>query len=207
VPSFITLRFAAATSSPDERSGRCNHPGCAQDNLDAPVPLVAGKLYIRSRNSMARPGHAADDDPRGGQNRSPSPRPHGRTRMIVFPLIRLVGLKAATASSRVETLPTFRVDAFEDPSSRSSAAFFALMRIRGQVFVNLAACCFDSTKARPRQARRHFAAPLAAGVAWRQPSSDRLDTTQGTRAVHLRREHLVASPASTLLPFGLSTAS
>ena len=32
---------------------------------------------------------------------------HGRTRMIVFPLIRLVGLKAATASSRVETLPMF----------------------------------------------------------------------------------------------------
>jgi hypothetical protein len=27
--------------------------------------------------------------------------------MIVFPLIRLVGLKAATASSRVETLPMF----------------------------------------------------------------------------------------------------
>src|SRR4051812_44148937 len=32
---------------------------------------------------------------------------HGRTRMIVLPLIRLVGLKAATASSRVETLPMF----------------------------------------------------------------------------------------------------
>jgi hypothetical protein len=29
------------------------------------------------------------------------------TRMIVFPLIRLVGLKAATASSRVETFPMF----------------------------------------------------------------------------------------------------
>jgi len=27
--------------------------------------------------------------------------------MIVFPLIRSVGLKAATASSRVETLPMF----------------------------------------------------------------------------------------------------
>jgi len=32
---------------------------------------------------------------------------HGRTRMIVFPLIRAVGLNAATASSRVETLPMF----------------------------------------------------------------------------------------------------
>src|SRR6516225_6591590 len=36
-----------------------------------------------------------------------TPSPHGRTRMIVFPLIRLVWLKAATASSRVETLPMF----------------------------------------------------------------------------------------------------
>jgi hypothetical protein len=32
---------------------------------------------------------------------------HGRTRMIVCPLIRSVGLKAATASSRVATLPMF----------------------------------------------------------------------------------------------------
>jgi len=30
--------------------------------------------------------------------------------MIVFPLIRSVGLKAATASSRVETLPMFSRD-------------------------------------------------------------------------------------------------
>jgi hypothetical protein len=36
-----------------------------------------------------------------------TPSPHGRTRMIVFPLIRSVGFKAATASSRVETLPMF----------------------------------------------------------------------------------------------------
>src|ERR1700746_2529021 len=36
-----------------------------------------------------------------------SPRPHGRTRMIVFPLIRSVRLKAATASSRAATLPMF----------------------------------------------------------------------------------------------------
>src|SRR5262249_25404200 len=32
---------------------------------------------------------------------------HGRTRMIVFPLRRSVGFKAATASSRVETVPMF----------------------------------------------------------------------------------------------------
>src|SRR5215469_16666694 len=42
------------------------------------------------------------------RNRSPpSPSPYGRTRMIVFPLRRSVGFKAATASSRVATLPMF----------------------------------------------------------------------------------------------------
>ncbi len=41
------------------------------------------------------------------QNRSPSVSRHGRTQMIVFPLRRSVGFKAATASSRVETLPMF----------------------------------------------------------------------------------------------------
>src|SRR5262245_62528631 len=45
---------------------------------------------------------AADDHPRGGKNRSPSPSPHGRTRMTVFPLRRSVGFKAATALSRSE---------------------------------------------------------------------------------------------------------
>src|SRR5262249_6331578 len=44
------------------------------------------------RRSTAMPGYSG---------------PHGRTRMIVFPLIRLVGLNAATASSRVETVPMF----------------------------------------------------------------------------------------------------
>src|SRR4051794_24628560 len=38
-----------------------------------------------------------DDDPRRGQNCSPSPGPHGRTRMIVFPLRRSVRLKVVTA--------------------------------------------------------------------------------------------------------------
>src|SRR5713226_3485049 len=54
-----------------------------------------------------RAGHAADADPRGGQDRSLSPSPHGRTLMIVFPLRRSVGLRAATASSRIATLPMF----------------------------------------------------------------------------------------------------
>src|SRR4051794_17651113 len=33
--------------------------------------------------------------------------PHGRTRMMVFPLIRLVGFRAATASSMLAMLPMF----------------------------------------------------------------------------------------------------
>jgi hypothetical protein len=37
--------------------------------------------------------------------RSACPSPHGRMRMIVFPLSRSVGLRAATASSRPATVP------------------------------------------------------------------------------------------------------
>jgi hypothetical protein len=37
----------------------------------------------------------------------PSTSPYGRMRMIVFPVTRSVGLRAATASSRVATLPMF----------------------------------------------------------------------------------------------------
>src|SRR5689334_6183870 len=48
-----------------------------------------------------------DDDSREGRISRRSPSPHGRTRMIVFPLTRVVGLKAATASARVETVPMF----------------------------------------------------------------------------------------------------
>jgi hypothetical protein len=48
--------------------------------------------------------------------------------MIVFPLIRLVGLKAATASSRVETVPMFdpektSVATPRDAAMRSAASF------------------------------------------------------------------------------------
>ncbi len=75
------------------------------------------------------------------------------------------------------------------------------------MFASLVARCFHSICAKPRQARRHFAAQLAGGVASRQPSSHKPDATLGTRAVHRRRERLVASPASRLLPFELSTAS
>ena len=64
--------------------------------------------YIGERRLRRSPrSKNGDDDLRGGQNRSPSPSPHGRTRMIVFPGRRSVGLKAVTASSRGETVPMF----------------------------------------------------------------------------------------------------
>ena len=44
---------------------------------------------------------------------------HGRTRMIVFPLIRLVGLKAATASSRVVMLLILSSAVRHAPAGRS----------------------------------------------------------------------------------------
>ena len=58
---------------------------------------------------------AVDEDVRGARKATardcrwplPSPSRHGRMRMIVFPLRRSVGLRAATASSRVATLPMF----------------------------------------------------------------------------------------------------
>src|SRR3954451_21582211 len=42
-----------------------------------------------------------------GRTTRPPPSPHGRTRMTVFPPIRLVGLKAAPESSRIATVPLF----------------------------------------------------------------------------------------------------
>src|SRR5215813_7660880 len=51
----------------------------------------------------SRPTWTAVGRPRGSMGACP----YGRTRMIVFPLRRSVGFKAATASSRVETLPMF----------------------------------------------------------------------------------------------------
>src|SRR5258708_21680150 len=49
----------------------------------------------------------ADLDSAGRPRASMGRVAHGRTRMTVFPLRRSVGFKAATASSRVETLPMF----------------------------------------------------------------------------------------------------
>ena len=54
------------------------------------------------------------------------PSPHGRTRMIVFPVRRSVGLKAATASSRVATVPMF-------PRSRPSRTRWTISPSLGAV--------------------------------------------------------------------------
>ena len=69
--------------------------------------LYGASLQCRPVSSTIPAGGKAATIHVGGQNRSPSRSPHGRTRMIVFPLRRSVGFKAATASSRVETLPMF----------------------------------------------------------------------------------------------------
>src|SRR5689334_10224920 len=88
--------------------------GCCTSEVSArpSARRCAWAFWCRRRNWLAssiphRLGHAANDDQREGQNRSPCPIPHGRTRMIVFPLRRSVGFKAATASSRFATLPMF----------------------------------------------------------------------------------------------------
>src|SRR6185436_13679371 len=67
------------------------------------LPTKAPSLHRRSTAAMPSSHRTA---PAGCVHRWARVA-HGRTRMIVFPLIRLVGLKAATASSRVETLPMF----------------------------------------------------------------------------------------------------
>src|SRR5581483_3085926 len=78
---------------------------CEELSHRANLPLLPLGLDTEPLVELRNKPHSVD--PRGGHNRSPSPSPHGRTRMIVFPLRRSVGLKAATASSRVETLPMF----------------------------------------------------------------------------------------------------
>src|SRR6516162_11021171 len=70
-----------------------------------PVSLAVAievSFSTQSSLSMRNRGDRADFDKMYARY---TPRPHGRTRMIVFPLRRSVGFKAATASSRVETLP------------------------------------------------------------------------------------------------------
>src|SRR5947207_13985179 len=61
----------------------------------------------RAWSQIDRGGLNGDDGRRVGQNRSLSLRPHGRTRMTVFPGRRSVELKAATASSGGATVPMF----------------------------------------------------------------------------------------------------
>ena len=83
-------------------------------------PEIRGHDYFRAAGggtilpiSASSAGTAPNWHPRltliheGGQERSLSPGPHGRTLMIVCPLIRSAGLKATMASSRVAMLPMF----------------------------------------------------------------------------------------------------
>jgi hypothetical protein len=74
------------------------------------LPPVQASLCAAVRSPTAATRHngpcGATTPARVGSVGSVAPAsPHGRMRMIVFPLNRSVELKAATASSRVETLP------------------------------------------------------------------------------------------------------
>src|SRR5262252_7358187 len=87
----------------------------AQPSAEALVQRSVTELELREflggaagrTQKVDRPSHLADTDPRGGQDRLPSPSPYGRTMMIVFPLRRSVELRAATASSRDVVVPMF----------------------------------------------------------------------------------------------------
>src|SRR5262244_1609337 len=84
--------------------GRVTRPGAA-DERSGRMQIAWPSATTRCTQfspSVRKRGDRADFDKMYARY---TPRPHGRTRMIVFPLIRSVGLKAATASSRVETLP------------------------------------------------------------------------------------------------------
>ena len=100
----VVVRFSDFTGLPNipDTEVKANPRGFAIKFLMAWYPESAA-----DQSAPHHPGHAADADPRGGQDRSLSPSPHGRTLMIVFPLRRPVGLRAATASSRVATVPMF----------------------------------------------------------------------------------------------------
>ena len=105
----------SAASVPSERSTRRSLApprGLGRACLPPEALAVSDNPY-RTRDhrvgveQVARHRYAADAVLRGRKDRSLSPGPHGRTRMIVLPLRRSVGLRAATASSRVATLPMF----------------------------------------------------------------------------------------------------
>lgn len=90
--------------------------------------------------------------------------PYGRTRMIVFPLTRSVGLKAATASSRVAILPMF-------VRSRSSRTRWAISLSWG-----------DRTRQRSRP-------PGCRAVRRRSPAFLRLEQDPRTASRCRRRRH------------------
>ena len=107
--------MAERFKAPVLKTGMGASPSWVRIPLSPPILPLAGCTNSGANKEASRRSQAGDDrhdpkgddDPRGGQNRSPSPSPHGRTQMIVFPLRRSFGFKAATASSRVETLPMF----------------------------------------------------------------------------------------------------
>src|SRR3954452_9172568 len=85
-----------------ERATCLGTRGCAADggrSTTASADSLPSLLAVTSPwDEVARPRQVADAAPRGGQDGSLSPYPYERTRMIVFPLRRAVGLRAATAS-------------------------------------------------------------------------------------------------------------
>jgi hypothetical protein len=91
-----------STSSRPSLNRRHLGNSCVDVNDPRDQPDCKGNVGRDDRHDLK-----GDDDPRGAQNRAPPPSPHGRTRMIVFPLRRSVALNVAMASSRVETVPMF----------------------------------------------------------------------------------------------------
>lgn len=67
----------------------------------ATCSLTAGAAIAVQRQALWR----GDKNISAAADYSLSPSPHGRTRITVFPLIRLFGLKAETASSSGAMLP------------------------------------------------------------------------------------------------------
>ena len=71
--------------------------------IDRPLALFRDLREL----ALHIPGPASAMPSEGAHPAAAREGPAGRTRMIVLPLTRLVGLKAATASSRVATMPMF----------------------------------------------------------------------------------------------------
>ena len=81
-PLGRTAQALAGNGDPGAAVSRPSEPGRGGWS-----PVQLGMPDPRRPSAPHRPGHAADADPRGGQDRSLSPSPNGRTRMIVCPLV------------------------------------------------------------------------------------------------------------------------